>query len=337
MKAWYLVGKGDPRKAFELRDLKLERPKEDELRLKVEGFGINYADVMATKGLYQDAPARPCIIGYEVVGRIEEMGTNAGDFAIGDRVVAFTRFGGYATHINVRALATARIPDDLSITKATALATQFCTAWFSAEYVTRLHEGDRVLIQAAAGGVGTALIQLAKLKNCIIFGTAGSDEKIELIKKLGVHHAINYRNQDFFEEVKKINGEDQRLDLVFDSIGGKAFKQGMKLLGAGGRIVGIGAAARKGGLSDLPFILNWGFYSPAFLLMPSRSIIGVNMLRIADNKPMILKKCLDVVTKLQREGRIDPVEGKSFDAAELPAAIEYVATRKSVGKVALKW
>ncbi len=340
MKAWYLIRNGNPHSAFELRNLVLPEPGPGEVQIQVEAFGINYADIMAVRGLYKDAPPLPCILGYDVVGVVVKGGSGVENISPGMRVASFSRFGGYATHINVPALATISVPDHISPAAATALVTQFCTAWYCAEELVTLHEGDRVLIHAAAGGVGLALIQLALRRKCIVFGTVGSEEKLQFIRSLGVHHPINYVKDDFTLVISQILGKKNRLDVVFDSIGGLTFKKGFRLLGAGGRMVGFGGSSRTGKwgiLSDLLFVLQWGFHHPAFLLMKSKSVIGVNMLRVADYKPEILRSCLESVRELLEKGEINPPGGKIFESNQLADAIEYVGLRRSSGKVVVMW
>ncbi len=334
MKAALIVRNGSPDKAFEIRDVEHPKPQAHEICIEVEAFGLNYADVMARLGLYQDAPPLPAIVGYEVVGRIHELGTDVKDKEVGQRVVAMTRFGGYAEYAVTDARAVAIIPEDMDAGKATALATQYGTAYYAAEEMSRLHEGDHILIHAAAGGVGTALVQLARWRGCTIFGTAGSDEKLDYLKAQGVHYPINYRKQDFVREIEKVVG-DRGLDVVFDSIGGNYIKKGLKLLGAGGRIIGYGAASMTGKnlFGKIGVALGFGFHSPISLLTHSKSIIGVNMLRIADHRPLVIKRCLENVVRLTEEGILNPVVGGTFDFENIADAHALLESRKSMGKI----
>ena len=161
MKAIYIVKYGSANEAFEFRETPKPVPKAGEVLVKVEGFGLNFADVMARKGMYEDAPPIPSLIGYDVVGIVERVGSNVTNVLEGDRVTALTRFGGYAEFALTDCRAVAKISDSLSITVGTALTTQFCTAYYCAAEAVNLFEGDRVLIHSAAGGVGTALMQYA--------------------------------------------------------------------------------------------------------------------------------------------------------------------------------
>ncbi len=337
MKAVVLQNYGPPEKAFIIKEWEMPLINDEEVLIKSEAFGLNFADTMAVKGLYRDAPKAPCVIGYEVVGKVEKIGKNVNNVKPGDRVVALTRFGGYAGYAKTHFTAVVEI-GDMDAGEAAAVATQYCTAYYAACVLTNLFPGQHVLIQAAAGGVGTALVQIAKYKGCIVYGTAGSDEKIEYLKKMGVDYPINYVKNDFVEEIKKVRG-DKGLDLVFESVGGKVFKQSMKLLSPGGSIVGYGAASRENGsiISILKLLFGFGFYHPAFLIPQSKSIMSVNMLRIADNHPQTIKYCMENVLKLIKEGHLKPYVGGKFQVAEIAKAHTFLSGRQSIGKVVVYW
>lgn len=340
MKAITIVKHGSAREAFEVREKEIPTPQSHELLVKVEAFGLNFADVMARKGLYQDAPPLPSVVGYEVVGRIEKLGGSFEGLEVGQRVVAMTRFGGYAEYAVTDARAAVVIPDDMPMGVAAALAVQYSTAWYCAEEMTRLHEGDHVLIQAAAGGVGTALVQIAKRRGCIVYGTAGSDEKLTYLKEQGVDYPINYRKQDFYEEVKKIRG-NEGIDVAFDSLGGETWSKANKLLGSGGRIVNYGVAEQVGSgpaiWNTLKVMWKFGFFHPAILTLKSRGMIGVNMLRIADDRPETLKRVIQAVADLTAKGELKPQVAAEFTADQIAEAHEYLEGRKTLGKVVVKW
>ncbi|TAE57424.1 MAG: alcohol dehydrogenase [Bacteroidetes bacterium] len=339
MKAWYLIRNGAPEKAFELREAAQPVAKAGEVLIKVEAFGLNFADIMARKGLYQDCPPLPALLGYDSVGRIEQVGPGVSGFQEGDRVTAMSRFGSYAEYVCTDARAVARIPEDMDLCTAGSLTTQAGTAWFMAEEMIRLHKNDHVLIQNAAGGVGMALVQMVRRHGCTIYGTAGSPEKLEFLKKLGVHHPINYRTQDFAGEIRRIRGKEG-LDVIFDAIGGKTLHTGLRLLGAGGRMVSYGASAMTEANNLFARIrtgLAFGFYHPVFFIGQSRSLIGVNMLRIADNHPEKLGDTFRSVVALAETGELSPTAGGIFPADKLPDAHAFLESRKAMGKVMVKW
>lgn len=340
MKAVVLVKEGNASKAFEVQECPIPKPKKGEVLVKVSHFGLNYADVMSRNGLYNDRPPLPCVLGYEAVGEVVETGDDVLEVRQGDLVLAFTKFGAYADHCVTDAKGVIRLAPGTSEEEATALATQYCTAWFAACKMTSLTKGDRVLIHAAAGGVGTALIQIAKWKECEIFGTAGSAEKLDYLEEQGVNHPINYRQTQFEHEVQRTLGEE-RLDVVFDPIGGKSFQKSMSMLGSGGRIVTYGASAwsgSKGGLVD-KVKLAWGFglIHPIALLMKSKSVIGVNMLRIAESKPDYLQQVMHEVYDAYQQGILKPTVDSVHPVSEIAVAHDRLESRASMGKVVVKW
>ncbi len=339
MKGIYIVKYGDADEAFEVRETPKPLPKPGEVLVKVEGFGLNFADIMARKGMYEDAPPIPSLIGYDVVGRVERVGANITHLFEGDRVTALTRFGGYAEYALTDGRAAAKISDTMSIPVGTALTTQFCTAYYCAAEAVNLFEGDRVLIHSAAGGVGTALMQYAKYKKCEIFATTGSSAKVEMLKQMGADHVIDTSKvqfDDYIDDTTKGDG----VDVIFDAVGADFIRRGISALSPGGRIVCYGAAQMTDAtniFSKLVKGIQFGIYHPAVFMMASKSLIGVNMLKIADGKPMVLKRCLENVVRLVEEGVFKPQEGKLFKADDIAEAHKYLESRKSTGKVACEW
>ena len=334
MQAIYLVKNGKSKEAFEFRDIQMTEPKDNEVGVIVEASGINFADVVARLGQYQDCPPLPTIIGYEAVGRVEKVGKDVTTLKKGHRVLAFTRFGGYSQYVTQQESAVAKIGEDMDAGKALALATQYSTAFYACSVATNVLPNETVLIHAGAGGVGTALIQLCKLKNAKIYATAGSESKLEYCRKQGAHVVINYTKEDFSEVIK------EPIDLAFDAVGADNFRKSYKLLNRGGRIIGYGAAAMTDAsniFSKAKMGLQFGIYHPAQLLMESRSMIGVNMLRIADYKPDTLKYCMESVIQLLHEGKIDPHVGKMYAAKDIYQAHDDMLDRKTMGKIGIVW
>lgn len=340
MKSWQLVKQGNLSTAFKLNEIDKPTPNADELLIKVEAFGLNYADVLAASGLYPDTPKLPCTIGYDVCGTIEAKGKNVKGFEIGDRVSALTKFGAYAEYACTLPIGASKIKEETKAEVALAFATQYSTAIYAANYLANLQEGETVLIHAAAGGVGTALCQIAKHKNCVIYGTAGSDEKLAYLKEQGVHYPINYRKENWFEKIKNDNKE-RVLDVIFDPVGGKYFVQGFKSLRSGGRLVVFGASAfsnTKNIFQKLKLFYDCGFFNPLKMINGSKSIMGVNMLRLANNNHKMVEKLRDDIVKGFYEEKIyNPTVAKTFDYQQLPEAISFLASRKSIGKVSVFW
>ena len=338
MKAWTLVTHGDPIRAFALRTHPDPVPTEHQVLIEVEGFGLNYADVMAVRGLYREAPPLPSIIGYEVVGRVVGRGSGVPEHLMGRRVVGMTRFGGYATLAVTDHRACAPIPDELSVGEACALATQGATAWYMARVLCPLHEGERVLVHSAAGGVGQLLVQLALASGCTVYGVAGGPAKAARLKELGVHHVIDRRTGYTEATLRGLLGP-HRLDVSFNAVAGSTFRSDMRLLGNGGRLVLYGGAER-GALrpfGTLRFVWRMGLVLPIFLMMRSRSILGVNMLKLGDHHPEVVARSLHAAVAACGDGVLLPRVYREFAHDKLPAAHAALAGGDTMGKVVVRW
>lgn len=334
--AIFLVKKGDAKHAFLKKEITLPALNKGEVMIKSEAFGLNYADVMARNGLYREAPPMPCVIGYEVVGEVLSVGPDGNHDLIGKRVLAFCRFGGYGRHVITTELALVLI-SDLPSSEVLALSTQGVTAYYMTDYLAPIRPGERVLIHAAAGGVGTLLIQLAKQRGAEVIAKVGSTEKEVIVKNLGADHIINYKTKDYVEE---INGK-KKLDVSFNPVGGSTFKKDWRHLGPGGKLYLFGGAELSGGrfgiLSSLNFLRKMGVIIPAALMMSSKSILGVNMLKIADEKPSIMQDCLVQLMKLYLQKKIQVVVGKVYNVNDISAAHTYLESGASIGKISVVW
>ena len=209
-----LVDIGAATKAFALAPIELSTLKADEVLIESEAFGLNYADVMARLGLYREAPPRPCVLGYELVGRVTEVGAAVDAQLIGQRVLAFTRFGAYARHAKTTANAIVSI-GDMPAHEALPFATQGVTAHYMAEVLSPIQAHDQVLVHAAAGGVGSFLVQLAKRKGATVFAKVGSDSKKAYLESLGVDLIVNYKKEAYFQSIKThLGAQNSRLLLM---------------------------------------------------------------------------------------------------------------------------
>lgn len=330
MKAIYLKQHGNAHQAFEYRETSVPTCGDDEVLIEVSCFGLNYAEIMARKGLYGDAPALPFIPGYEVAGKICEVSNRVNQHLVGKNVVAFTRFGGYAQYAITKANACIEtgIHDAAEMC---CLAVQYATAWYMAVYLTQLREADKVLIHAGAGGVGTALIQLCKLHGARVYAIAGNHEKEEYMRNQGADFVLNHQTANYAEVWK-----DELFDVIFNPVGGSTFKQDKKLLSAAGRLIMYGASEREAGFkfwNGIKFLRKMGLLLPILLVRDSVSLMGVNMIRIADQKPEVLQTCLKEVYKLYQTGKIKPHVGARFAFNEIAQAHSFLESRKSIGKV----
>lgn len=313
-----------------------------EIRVVTKAAGINFADMMARSGVYPDAPKPPSVVGYEVAGEVESVGDGVEDYAVGDRVVAGTRFGGYAELVSVPAEGQVlKLPDELSFEQGAAIPVNYATAYAGFVLMGGLREGDRALIHAAAGGVGIAATQIAKDIGAEIFGTA-SASKHDAIRDQGVDYPIDYRSIDFAEEVMRItNGEG--VDVVMDAVGPSSFKRSYKVLRQGGRLIMFGASEiQTGEKRDLAAVLKSAMRMPLStmpwwkslsVMSENKGVFGLNMLSWWDREG--LGRALDPLQAGVASGAYVPVVAESFPFEEAPAAHRFLGEGKNVGKVVL--
>jgi NADPH:quinone reductase-like Zn-dependent oxidoreductase len=302
-----------------------------EVLVEVGAAGINFADLMARVGLYPDAPDLPAVVGYEVAGTVSAVGDGVEAFSAGDRVMAGTRFGGYSERAVSNAHDVARLPDALSFEQGAAVPVNYLTAYLGLVRFGTLRAGERVLIHAAAGGVGIAATQIAKSHGAEVWGTA-SPGKHDAIRGFGVDHAIDYTRSGWERDVPP-------MDVVMDALGGPSFRRSYNLLRAGGRMVCFGASAvMSGDKRNLVAAARTALRMPRFNLIKqmsaSKSVIGLNMLTIWDELGS-LEAYMGDIERMLGDGTIKPVVAKAFSFDQAPEAHRYIAERRNIGKVVL--
>jgi NADPH:quinone reductase-like Zn-dependent oxidoreductase len=231
------------------------------------------------------------------------------------------------------------LPEGWSFEEGASFPVVYATAYAGLVRYGNLAAGERLLVQAAAGGVGIAATQIGKKLGAEIFGTA-SASKHDAIRAVGVQHAIDYRANDFAKEVQRITGEKAPLDLVIDGIGGSSFRRGFKLLRPGGRLVMLGASAvMEGERRNIPkalrTVVTMPRFNPITMMSSSRAAIGINMLRIWQDRGSMMGEYAEPLTAMIADGSIRPVVAEAFPLERGPDAHRYVAARKNVGKVVL--
>jgi NADPH:quinone reductase-like Zn-dependent oxidoreductase len=338
MRALVITKHGGP-EVLKVEERPDPKPGPGEVLVRVRAAGINFADLMARVGLYDDAPKPPCVVGYEFGGDVEAVGERVTEYTPGQRVFGGCRFGGYAELVATPENALVPLPDDWSYEEGAALPVHYATAYAGIVRYGSLAGGERVLLHAAAGGVGIAATQIAKLVGAgEIYGTA-SGSKHDAIRGFGVDHPIDYRKQDFRSEVRRISGDKQPLDLVMDAVGGSSFRKSWSLLGAGGRLVCFGASSvMSGEKRSVRTIARMVATTPIFHPMPmmqtSRAVIGLNMLKLWDAKGS-LDEYVQPLRGWIDEGKIRPVVAEAFPLERGADAHRYMGERKNVGKVVL--
>jgi NADPH:quinone reductase-like Zn-dependent oxidoreductase len=341
MKAVVLTGRGGP-EVLQVQERPDPAVGPGEVRIKVEAAGINFADTMARVGLYPDAPKPPCVLGYEVAGTVESVGEGMEDHSVGDRVLAGTRFNGQAELVTVPADQAMQLPENVSFEQGAAFPVNYATAYAGLVVMGGLREGDRVLIHAAAGGVGIAATQVARNIGAEVFGTASAG-KHDAIRAQGVDHPIDYRSQDFAEEVTRLTA-GEGVDVAFDALGPTSFRKDYRVLRQGGRLIMYGLSeVSSDGRRDLPNALRSLVKMP-FATMPwwrsldvmnqNKGVFGLNMLRWWDREGSI-QRALDPLLDDLAAGRLEPVVGASFPFSRAGEAHSYIGERRNVGKVVL--
>jgi synaptic vesicle membrane protein VAT-1 len=314
-----------------------------EVRIAVKAAGINFADTMARVGLYPEAPKPPSVVGYEVAGDVESVGDGVDEVKVGDKVIAGTRFGGQASMVTVPENQVFPLPDGFSYEQGAAFPVNYSTAYVALVMMGGLRRGDRVLIQAAGGGVGISAMQVARSRGAEIFGTA-SASKHDAIREQGVDHAIDYRSQDFEQEVRRITG-GEGVDLIMDATGPTNFRKDYRLLREGGKLIMYGLTEASAGtgrdmkklfssLARMPFAtIPW--WKSLQLMSENKGVFGLNMLAWQDREG--LDRVFDAITEELEAGTlsIDPVVAEAFPFERAGDAHTFIAERKNIGKVVL--
>ena len=303
-----------------------------EVRVAVAAAGLNFAEVMARQGLYADAPKTPCVVGYEVAGTVAEVAPDVTGVAVGDRVMAGTRFGGHAEQVVVAAGEIIPLPEGLSFEEGAAIPVNYATAYAALVEYGGIAPGRRVLIHAAAGGVGIAATQIARQHGAEIWGTA-SPSKHEAIRGFGVEHPIDYTRDGWEAGLGPF-------DLVLDALGGASFKRSYDLLRPGGRLIAYGASSVVSGekrnlLKAAPQALRMvrGF-NLIDQMSASKAVIGLNMLTLWDDRGT-LEPWISPLQALLAEGSIRPVVHEAVPFERAAEAHRIIEGRRNIGKVVL--
>jgi NADPH2:quinone reductase len=289
--------------------------------IDVRAVSIEGGDVLNRAG--GPMASRPHIVGYQCAGVVREVGSNVTDRSVGQRVVTLTAHGSHASIVSVPAGATWLIPEELDLERAACVPIPFGTADDCLFEFGHLKVGETVLIQAGAGGVGLAAIQLAKRAGATVLATASSDEKLQRLREFGLDHGINYVTDDFVAVAQRLT-DGRGVDLVVDSVGGRTLEGSLKSLAYRGRAISVGRAGRSNESPDL-----------GFLSQGNRSLIGVSFgLERATNPervlPMVARHLEDVAT-----GSLRVVIDRTYPLSEAAAAHAYIESRRAFGRVLL--
>ena len=333
MQAIQLIKHGKAQEAFKLVELEDPTPAPDEVLIDVAYSGINFAEVMARQGLYEAAPNPPSILGYEVAGTISAIGNQVKHLAVGQKVVALTRFGGYASKAVAKELACTAIPNNLPLADALALATQAVTACIGAKYLANIQAHDTVLVRSAAGGVGLFLCQMAKNAGAKVIAVCSNKENgAWLVAHSWADKAIDYADTA---------GYKNQASVIFNAAGGKTVKEDLSLLKAGGRLVIFGASTRlskkANKLNGLRTLLSFGWINPLKLIMESKSIIGLNVLKVGDSNPVLLENAIKTTHTAYQSGDLKVHIHKEYAPNQMGKAHQDIEKRITKGKLVISW
>lgn len=326
-------------KVLNIREVADPDPGTGELRIDVKASGLNFADILARKGIYPDAPDKPCVVGYEVAGVVDAVGEHVDADLVGREVIAMSRFGGQAEKVVVKEQQLFKKPSSLSFPEAAALPVNYLTAYVLIVVMGSLQPEESILIHNAGGGVGLAALEIARHVGAQTYGTA-SPRKHDFLAERGLDHAIDYRNRDWLEEVMNLtNGKG--VELVIDPLGGKEWKRSYSALRATGRLGMFGVSSASEGTSGLlnklrmvKTLFQMPFFHPLPLLDKNRGVFGVNLGHLwhePEKAAVWMRKLLEGVD----EGWIRPHVDTTFPFADVAEAHRYIEERRNIGKVIL--
>lgn len=318
---------------LKLVEEELASPQSNEVTVAVKSIGLNFADIFAMYGLYGATPKGSFVPGLEYSGEVIRIGTDVSQFKVGDNVMGVTRFGGYASHLNIQEQYLSPLPKNWTFTEGAAFLVQGITAYYALIHLGDLKLGGTVLIHSAAGGVGLLANKIAKSYNATTIGAVGSEAKLALLKEQGYDHGI-VRGKHFKKELIEALGDNQ-LDVVLECIGGKYFTDSYDVMAKQGRLV-IYGSARYGQTSSRPNYIKliWTYLTrakldPQKMIEENKSVMGFNLIWLYEQEGL-MKEVLDALGKLNI-GK--PYVGHVFEFNQMHEAIQLFQSGKTVGKV----
>ena len=336
-----VIPRNGPPSVFEEQEVPDRRLAPKDVRIRVEAAGVNFADLMGRIGLYPDAPALPYAPGYEVAGVIEEVGDQVDEaLAPGTRVMATTRFWGYADRIRAPQHWVVPIPDEVDFTTAAAVPVNYLTAYLALLHSGAAKPGERVLVHGGAGGVGLAALDLSRGKELTMYATAGSDAKCERLESLGVEKAFNYRTGDWAVESRKhLRGGG--FHLILDPLGPASFQKGLDMLEPLGRIVCYGFSSLVEGPKRKLWkaatkLLTASKINPITIMNENKGVHGLNLAQLFTQRDLH-RRAMQQLGELLAAGEIRPTIDTTFPltAAGAADAHTHLHERRNFGKVVL--
>ncbi|MBK0869333.1 MULTISPECIES: NADPH:quinone oxidoreductase family protein [unclassified Saccharopolyspora] len=324
MKAWQLEANGEPRDVLGQADVADPSPGEGQLLVRVLACPVNFPDVLLCRGQYQITPDLPFTPGVELCGEVVEVGAGVTGFAPGDRVLGSSALptGGFAELALMDAPRAFPAPKALSDAEASALFIGYQTGYFGLHRRAGLREGETLLVHAAAGGVGSAAVQLGKAAGANVIGVVGGPKKAEVARELGADVVVDRHSEDFVPIVKEFTG-GRGADVVYDSVGGDTYKRSTKCIAFEGRILIIGFA---GGSIPTPGLNH--------ALIKNYSIVGLHWGLYNERSPQLVADAHEALTGLADQGLIRPLISEELGFDAVADGVQRVGEGSTVGRVA---
>ena len=323
MKALRVHELGEPEVVMKLEDCPEPNVRPGDVRLRVHAASLNFPDVLLCRGEYQVKPPLPFTPGAEVAGVIEAVGDGVGGVSVGDRVLAIPNFGGggFAESTTASAGGVFRIPESMPFGAAAALHVVYQTGHLALHRRAHIQPGETLLVHAGAGGVGSAAIQLGLAAGARVIATAGGPEKVDVLRRLGVHLALDYREHDFVDAVKEFT-DGRGADVIYDPVGGDTYDRSTKCIAFEGRILIIGFTG--GRFADA---------RTNHVLIKNYAVVGVHWGLYNVMNPALVQETHAELVRLFEAGMIDPLISERVSLDEVPAALARLGSRGTYGKV----
>jgi NADPH2:quinone reductase len=323
MKAWRIGSLGEPKDVMKLEEVADPTPGTGQLVVKVLASPANFPDVLMCRGLYQVKPELPFTAGVELCGEVVSLGDGVAGFQIGDRVIGggSLPYGGFGELALMDAATTFPAPEALTDAEASSLYIGYQTGWFALHRRANIQPGETLLVHAAAGGVGSAAIQLGKAAGATVIGVVGGPEKAEVAKKLGADVVIDRHTEDFVKVVKEVTG-GKGADVIYDPVGGDTYDRSTKCIAFEGRILVIGFAG--GRIQEAA--LNHS-------LIKNYSIVGLHWGLYNALAPDLVAECHRELTRMAAEGSIKPLVSETLSLEEVADGVQRLADGTTVGRV----
>lgn len=326
LKAWSVTELGEPADALSYAEYVVPKVGEQQLLVKVLASAANFPDVLMCRGEYQVKPELPFTPGREVCAQVVAVGSGVTRAKVGDRVIGLTTlpYGGFADYALMDQGMVHQAPESLDDAQASCLFIGYQTGWFGLHRLARIQPGETLLVHAAAGGVGSAAIQLGKAAGARVIGVVGGEAKAEYARKLGADVVIDRRKEDFVAIVNEVT-EGRGADVIYDPVGGEVYNRSTKCVAFEGRIIVVGFAGGEIQTAKLNHAL-----------VKNYAILGIHWGLYNTKNPQAVDDCHQELTKLANTGKIDPFVSERFDIQGVPAGLQRLADGKTVGRVVME-